>query len=105
NFAEAAFSYLRGYGAQLFIALQSLTQLQRNYDRKGWESIMATCGAVMSYATRDLTTSRYLSDLCGKQTKEIPSYSQDRDTLEWRPSVSPQGVPLFMPQDLMSMEY
>ncbi len=101
---EAAMGYLRGYGCQLFTVWQDLPQLKRHYE-KGWESFIAACGALMAYAPQDLTTARYLSELCGKQTKEVQTYSQDKETLEWRPNVGPQGFPLFLPQNLMGMDY
>lgn len=53
-----------GYGCQLLIVLQNLTQLQElhPYD---WETFLANSGFKVFFAPRDKTTSDYLSDMCG----------------------------------------
>jgi type IV secretory pathway TraG/TraD family ATPase VirD4 len=100
---EAAMGYLRGFGTQLFTVWQDLPQLKRHYVT-GWESFIAASGAVLAYAPNDMTTCRYLSALCGMKTEQVTSYSQDRETLEWRPSLGARELSLFSPQRLMGLE-
>lgn len=99
---EEAMGYARGYGLQIWPVLQDLVQLKRDYP-KGWESFIAACGALTAYAPQDWTTAEYLAKLCGQRTIEVQTVSQDKETLEWRPTIGPQGFPLFRPEELMGM--
>jgi len=99
---EKSVSYARGYGLQLWFILQDLTQLQNLYG-KGWETFIAQRGALTAYAPQDLTTSRYLSELCGNKTEYVRTVMEDLEKGEWKPSFKAESLPLFRGDDLMTM--
>lgn len=99
---EENIAMVRGYGLSIFLIWQDLEQLISNY-RHRWTSFLANSGALGLFGTMDLRTQRHFSSLIGQTTKPDWSYSEAKETGEWRPSVSGKGFPLFMPQDLMSL--
>ncbi|MES0171914.1 type IV secretory system conjugative DNA transfer family protein [Mesorhizobium sp. M0006] len=65
---EVAYALLAGYGVQLWPILQDVNQLARY---PSWESFVANAAVLQCFGTRDLTTSRYLSDRIGVKTQPI----------------------------------
>jgi len=53
-----------GYGVQMLCVLQDLNQLKKNY-KENFETFIANAGVSMWFAPRDVTTSEYVSKLCG----------------------------------------
>jgi type IV secretion system protein VirD4 len=68
-----------GYGCQLLVVLQNLTQLQELHH--DWETYLANSGFKVFFAPRDKTTSDYLSDMCGlSEARTVSkSMSEGRD--------------------------
>lgn len=64
---ENAMALAAGYDVQMWPILQDLTQLQALYD-KNWETFLANTGVKQFFAPRDVTTSEYISKLCGVRT-------------------------------------
>jgi type IV secretion system protein VirD4 len=56
---------LRGYGAQLWLFVQDLSQLKAVYPR--WQSFLANTSQQF-FGTADFDTARYLSGALGQQT-------------------------------------
>ena len=56
---------LRGYGVQLWLFVQDLSQLKAVYPR--WQSFLANT-AQQFFGTADFDTARYLSDALGQET-------------------------------------
>lgn len=67
---ETAIAYLRGFRVRLWIVLQDLTQIQRDYP-KSWETFLGNAGFIQAFSVVDLTTQKYLSELIGKTTIQI----------------------------------
>lgn len=63
---EDAMGLAAGYGVQMLCVLQDLNQLKKNY-KENYETFIANAGVSMWFAPRDVTTSDYISNLCGKQ--------------------------------------
>ena len=57
---ESALGLVAGYGIQLVIVVQSLTQLQRSYE-DGWENFLGQAGCVLVGPPADKFTADYLS--------------------------------------------
>ena len=64
---------LRGYGAQLWLFVQDLSQLRAVYPR--WQSFMANTTRQF-FGTADYDTARYISDAIGQQTISFETASR-----------------------------
>ena len=88
---EDAMGLAAGYGVQMLCVLQDLNQLNKNY-AENFETFIANAGVSMWFAPRDVTTSEYVSKLCGTKWELMESRSVgenplavahgDRDPLE-----------------------
>jgi type IV secretion system protein VirD4 len=112
---EDAAGIARGYGVQLFLILQDLNQAHTLY-RDRWQSLIASAGATMGFAPRDMFTADYLAKLGGQRTEWIKSASMSISTGPPTPtnpygeptrtenfSLAPVGVPFLRPEDLMAL--
>jgi type IV secretory pathway TraG/TraD family ATPase VirD4 len=99
---------LRGYGAQLWLFVQDLSQLKAVYPR--WQSFLANT-AQQFFGTADYDTARYVSGALGQQTIRYEtrgtSVSRTRFT---RPSTRSKstgehlhGSPLLTPDEIMRL--
>ena len=99
---------LRGYGAQLWVFVQDLSQLKAVYPR--WQSFLANTSQQF-FGTADYDTARYLSGALGQQTIafETQSSSTSDQGLTKPGSVSAsigehvQGRPLLTPDEVMRL--
>jgi len=96
---ENAMGIARGFGVQLWPILQDLNQLHALYKDR-WQTFVGARGALTAFAPQDWFTAEYLSKLCGEKTEMVENMSEtvtgDRSR-GW----SPQGFPLFRPEELM----
>jgi len=74
---QNAMSLARGYGLQMWLILQDLTQLQEHYE-KSWETFLGNAGIRQFFAPRENTTAEYVSKLCGETTVTITSHSKSK---------------------------
>ena len=98
-----------GTGARAMVlsldtVMQNLPQLKEDYRDGSWENFIAACGASDGVCTAGFDDGRVPFEALRHDEKEVQSVSQDRETLQWRPTIGSQGFPLFLPQDLMGME-
>jgi type IV secretory pathway TraG/TraD family ATPase VirD4 len=99
---------LRGYGAQLWVFVQDLSQLKAVYPR--WQSFLANTSQQF-FGTADYDTARYLSGALGQQTIRFEtSGSSDSSSGIGKPastssSISEhfQGRPLLTPDEIMRL--
>jgi type IV secretory pathway TraG/TraD family ATPase VirD4 len=99
---------LRGYGAQLWLFVQDLSQLKAVYPR--WQSFLANTSQQF-FGTADFDTARYLSGALGQQTirYETQNVSQSSGTLGKPGSSSSgtgehlQGRSLLTPDEVMRL--
>ena len=91
----------RGFGVQLWMILQDLSQLHALY-RDRWQSLVGNAGLLTAFAPRDLFSAKYLSDLCGKQARNVRSQSTEQGG---RVSYndSPHDFDFLRPEELMKM--
>jgi type IV secretion system protein VirD4 len=67
---ERAAAYFPGFGVKLWVILQDITQLQRNYP-KSWETFLGNAGLIQMFANGDEETLRYAA---GRMEKLIAPF-------------------------------
>jgi type IV secretion system protein VirD4 len=98
---ENAAAIARGFGVQLWMILQDLNQLHALY-RDRWQSFVANAGLLTAFTPRDLFTAKYLSDLCGKQARNVRGqHVGENGKVSF--SDSPHDFPFVKPEELMKM--
>lgn len=99
---------LRGYGAQLWLFLQDLSQLKAVYPR--WQSFLANSTGQF-FGTADHDTARYLSDTLGQHTIRFQTASRSyQPGRGLRPGTASstvgehvQGRPLLTPDEILRL--
>jgi type IV secretion system protein VirD4 len=99
---------LRGYGAQLWLFVQDLSQLKAVYPR--WQSFLANTSQQF-FGTADFDTARYLSDALGQQTIRYETQNVSQSSGTWgKPGSSSsgtgehlQGRSLLTPDEVMRL--
>jgi type IV secretion system protein VirD4 len=99
---------LRGYGAQLWVFVQDLSQLKAVYPR--WQSFLAN-SSQQFFGTADYDTARYLSGALGQQTIRFQTEgSSESDSGIGKPGSTStsigehfQGRPLLTPDEIMRL--
>jgi type IV secretion system protein VirD4 len=97
---EKAMGIARGFGVQLLPVLQDLNQLNALYKDR-WQSFIANAGFISALAPRDMFTAKYLSDLCGKQKRNVRSQTLAEGKVSF--SDSPHDFDFLRPEELMKM--
>lgn len=98
---ENAMGIARGFGVQLWPILQDLNQLKALYKDR-WQSFIANAGFVTAFAPRDLFTAKHLSEICGKQTRNVRSRTTTDDA-KVSFNDSPHDFDFLKPEELMQM--
>ncbi|MCP3957425.1 MAG: type IV secretory system conjugative DNA transfer family protein [bacterium] len=105
KFLEKAGAALRGYGIQLYVIVQSVTQLKAIYGNQ--ETISGICGIHLTMGATDLETAKRISERLGKVTVEterssVATSGPSRKTLaegeHARPLLAPDEV-ARLPED------
>ena len=99
---------LRGYGAQLWLFVQDLSQLKAVYPR--WQSFLANTSQQF-FGTADFDTARYLSGALGQQTIRYETQNVSQSSGPWsKPGSSSsstgehlQGRSLLAPDEVMRL--
>ena len=99
---------LRGYGAQLWLFVQDLSQLKAVYPR--WQSFLANTSQQF-FGTADFDTARYLSGALGQQTIRYETHNVSQSSGTWgKPGSSSsgtgehlQGRSLLTPDEVMRL--
>ena len=86
----------RDYSIQLFMVLQSLSQLKAHYEKE-WPLFFCGSGAVASFAPRDWETAEQISKHCGQREEMVLTQNNNGQSL------TPQAIPLIRPEDLMRL--
>jgi type IV secretion system protein VirD4 len=87
----------RDYSIQLFIVLQSLSQLRAHYEKEV-SLFFAGSGAVVAFApAKDLDTAEHLAKIIGNREEMVQTETNNGGSL------TPQAVPLIRAEDLMRM--
>jgi type IV secretion system protein VirD4 len=72
---ENNIAILRGYGVSLWLLVQDLSQLRGVYAK--WETFLANT-VLQAFATQDMHTARYLSEMLGQATLQVASSSKSQ---------------------------
>jgi type IV secretion system protein VirD4 len=87
----------RDYSIQLFMVLQSLSQLKAHYEKEV-SLFFAGAGAVACFApAKDLDTAEHLAKIIGNREEMVQTETNSGGSL------TPQAVPLIRPEDLMRL--
>jgi type IV secretion system protein VirD4 len=97
-----AMNIARSFGIQLWPVIQDLNQLKSIYG-ENWENFMSACATLTAFAPRDLFTASYLSRRFGDKTVIVESENVRPESGLPGGGRSPQGLPLFRPEELMRM--
>lgn len=62
---ENAAGYAAGFGVKLWVVIQDLSQLKRQY-KEGWETFLGNAGVLQAFGNSDATTLDYLSKKLGE---------------------------------------
>jgi len=65
---ETAFGTMAGLGVQLWAVTQDLSQLQRLYGERGWQTFVSNAGVFQYFGSRDYETAKYAEHLTGMTT-------------------------------------
>jgi len=88
----------RDYSIQLFMALQSLSQLAASY-KDEVSLFFAGSGAVTAFApSKDWDTAEHLAKIIGNREELVMTETNNGQ------SMTPQAIPLIRPEDLMRLE-
>jgi len=108
---EMAYGLMAGYGMQLHMIIQDLSQLASLYGER-WQTFIGNSGVIQCFGTRDLMTAEYISRLCGVGTIEgiseasaqrrgglfsDPHYLSREDILTARSLITPDEVMTMHP--------
>jgi type IV secretion system protein VirD4 len=99
---KAAHGIARGFGVQIMTVWQSLAQGFALYG-KNFETILGARGVLSAFAPQDMETAEYLSKLCGYRTELITNYNAQPGQPNTERQDTPQGYPLYRPEDLMRL--
>ncbi len=108
---ESAYGLMAGYGMQLHMIVQDLSQLAALYGER-WQTFIGNSGVIQCFGTRDVMTAEYISRLCGVGTMESlsvesaerrvglfsdPNYLSRHDSLTQRSLITPDEVMTLHP--------
>lgn len=78
---ENTLTYAPGFGLRLWLIIQDIVQLKKNYPDT-WETILGACGVKQFFGINDLATAKYLSELMGEEEIDVPSVTLTKNTSE-----------------------
>src|SRR5271166_3510988 len=88
----------RDYSIQLFMVLQSLSQLKAHY-KDEVSLFFAGSGVVAAFApSKDLDTAEHLAKIIGNREELVMTETNNGQ------SMTPQAIPLIRPEDLMRLK-
>ena len=64
---ENAVAYMRGFGVKLWVVLQTISQIKRDY-KESWETFLGNAGVLQAFSVNDLSSLEYLSKRLGETT-------------------------------------
>lgn len=78
---ENTLTYAPGFGLRLWLIIQDIGQLKKNYP-DSWETILGACGIKQFFGINDLPTAKYLSELLGEEEIDVPSITLTKNQSE-----------------------
>lgn len=100
---QTAIGQIAGVGVKLWLVIQDLSQLQRNY-ADGWETFFSNSGIVQYFGNTDLQTTEYISRSLGQIVLETASIGDvtlaDRIRGATGITTTQQSFPLLHPDEI-----
>jgi len=94
----------RGRNMGVSIILQSLSQLNRLFD-KSWQSVLGQCDTVLYLGSNENETNDYISKMLGKETLDTNTYSLQRGARgHYTKSDQQTGRELLTPDELRTLD-
>ena len=78
---ENTLTYAPGFGLRLWLIVQDIGQLKKNYP-DSYETILGACGVKQFFGINDLPTAKYVSELLGEEEIEVPSITLTKNQSE-----------------------
>ena len=103
---NSALSTLRSKGVSLFLAMQSISQLQQRYGDAGFKTILDTCSIVSVMSAQEPSSREWFSKLCGERhIYKVSTSSGGTTSGESNASrtISEEWEPVFRPADFGSL--
>jgi type IV secretion system protein VirD4 len=91
-----------GRGIHMWIAVQSLSQLEAVYGKAGAQVLRDNMESQLYYRPTDLATAQYLQERCGKQSAYAHS-TTEREGAEVQEGLIEQAIPLLTSQDILQL--
>lgn len=78
---ENTLTYAPGFGLRLWLIVQDIGQLKKNYP-DSYDTILGACGVKQFFGINDLPTAKYVTELLGEEEIEVPSITLTKNTSE-----------------------
>lgn len=98
NQISAALSTLRSKKVTIFMAQQSIAQIEKRYGESGCREIVDCCSILSLFSAQDPRSRKYFSDLVG--TKKVLKISNSDSAKDISRSVQESRELIFQPEDL-----
>ena len=100
---EKGIGYIAGYGGKMFLIVQDMAQLQKEYGKDN--EIFGNCHIKIAYAPNKYETAQLLSDMAGKTTvvEEKKSISKSRGGRSLSTNLTETARPLLTPDECMRL--
>jgi len=95
----------RGYKFNAFYICQSFNQLVAKYGDAGANELKNTCSYHIFYTQNEIRVAEEISKSIGKFTRKKTSHSSQSGSMNKNTSESDEGVPLILPQEIMSLPF
>jgi type IV secretion system protein VirD4 len=95
----------RGYKFNAFYICQSFNQLVAKYGDAGANELKNTCSYHIFYTQNEIRVAEEISKSIGKFTRKKTSHSSQSGSMSKNTSESDEGVPLILPQEIMSLPF
>lgn len=95
----------RSYGVNAIFVVQSQAQLEALYEKQGLNELKNTCAYHIVFSQNELPVAEEISKSIGNYTRKRQSLSDNDKRIGGKSrSENYEGVPLVLPQDIMSMD-
>lgn len=95
----------RSYRCNVLFVCQSQSQVKGLYGQEGLDQLINTCAYLIVFSQNEVNVAEQVSKSIGPRTRKKISYSGQQGAFTRNQSESEEGVPLVLPQDVMSQGF